>query len=111
MTSPPASLTAARPASRGRRRWGTSNSWNGCGSRSGSASSKGSPPTFDPLPFCVLSGRMSPLMQVFGNTGGIAQTNAFLVADEQAGEAVLFDAPNDTVAPLLDEVAQRGWTL
>jgi glyoxylase-like metal-dependent hydrolase (beta-lactamase superfamily II) len=50
-------------------------------------------------------------MQVLGNTGGIAHTNAYLVADEGTGEAVLFDAPNDTVAPLLDEAERRGWKL
>jgi len=43
------------------------------------------------------------------NTGGIAGTNCYLVADERAKEAVLFDAPNDTVAPLLDEAKRRGW--
>ena len=38
-------------------------------------------------------------------------TNCFLVADEAAGQAVLFDAPDHTVAPLLKEVASRGWKL
>jgi hydroxyacylglutathione hydrolase len=50
-------------------------------------------------------------MIILSNTGGIAATNAFLIADEASGEAVLFDAPNDTVAPLLDEAASRGWRL
>lgn len=45
------------------------------------------------------------------NTGGIAATNCFLIADEGSNQAVLFDAPNDTVAPLLDEVARRGFEL
>ncbi len=45
------------------------------------------------------------------NTGGIAATNCFVVADEVAKQAVLFDAPNDTVAPLLDDVARRGFDL
>jgi hydroxyacylglutathione hydrolase len=45
------------------------------------------------------------------NTGGIAATNCFLVADEPSKWAVLFDAPNDTVAPLLDEVTRRGFDL
>jgi hydroxyacylglutathione hydrolase len=52
---------------------------------------------------------MPLLMQVLSNTGGVAQTNAFLVADETSGQAVLFDAPNDTVEPLLDEATARGW--
>jgi hydroxyacylglutathione hydrolase len=54
---------------------------------------------------------MSGLMQVLGTTGGIAHTNAYLVGDDETGEAVLFDAPNDTVAPLLDEAERRGWKL
>ena len=45
------------------------------------------------------------------NTGGIAVTNCFLVADEASKQAVLFDAPNDTVGPVLDEVARRGLDL
>jgi glyoxylase-like metal-dependent hydrolase (beta-lactamase superfamily II) len=43
------------------------------------------------------------------NTGGIAATNSFLIADEAAGQAVIFDAPNDTVAPLLDLAEARNW--
>jgi hydroxyacylglutathione hydrolase len=43
------------------------------------------------------------------NTGGIAATNCYLIADELAKQAVLFDAPNDTAAPLLDEAKHRGW--
>lgn len=38
-------------------------------------------------------------------------TNCFLIAEEQSGEAVLFDAPDHTVEPLLDEVGRRGWKL
>jgi hydroxyacylglutathione hydrolase len=48
-------------------------------------------------------------MKIVSNTGGIAVTNSFLVADEQTKQAVLFDAPNDTVAPLLDEAQKQGW--
>ena len=50
-------------------------------------------------------------MQVLMNTGGIAQTNAFVIADEDAKQAVLFDAPDHTVAPMLDEIQRRGWNL
>jgi len=46
---------------------------------------------------------------VLMNTGGIATTNCFLVADEAAKQAVLFDAPDHTTAPLLDEAQRRGW--
>jgi glyoxylase-like metal-dependent hydrolase (beta-lactamase superfamily II) len=50
-------------------------------------------------------------MIVLTNTGGVAMTNCFLVADESAKQAVLFDAPDHTTEPLLDEVASRGWEL
>ncbi len=38
-------------------------------------------------------------------------TNAFVIADENAKQAVLFDAPDHTIAPFLDEVAKNGWEL
>src|SRR4051812_3622053 len=47
-------------------------------------------------------------MIVLMNTGGIAATNCFLIGDEAARVAVLFDAPDHTVAPLLDEASKRG---
>jgi glyoxylase-like metal-dependent hydrolase (beta-lactamase superfamily II) len=50
-------------------------------------------------------------MLVLTNTGGVAMTNAFLVADELEKKAVLFDAPDHTVDPLLDEAVNRGWEL
>lgn len=50
-------------------------------------------------------------IQVISNTGGVAMTNCFLVADEDAKQCVLFDAPDHTVAPLLDEIERRDWTL
>ena len=50
-------------------------------------------------------------MIVLTNTGGVAMTNCFLIADEVAREAVLFDAPDHTAEPLLKEVAARGWNL
>lgn len=46
---------------------------------------------------------------VLMNTGGVATTNCFLVADERAKQAVLFDAPDRTTGPLLEEAARRGW--
>src|SRR3954463_15875338 len=45
------------------------------------------------------------------NTGGIAVTNCFVIADEDAKQAVLFDAPDHTTEPLLDECKNRGWDL
>ncbi|HWH72132.1 MAG TPA: MBL fold metallo-hydrolase [Candidatus Sulfotelmatobacter sp.] len=50
-------------------------------------------------------------MIILTNTGGIAMTNCFLIADETAKQAVLFDAPDHTTEPLLNEVARRGWDL
>ncbi len=38
-------------------------------------------------------------------------TNCFLIADEAAKQAVLFDAPDHTVEPLLKEAKSRGWDL
>jgi hydroxyacylglutathione hydrolase len=57
------------------------------------------------------SGRYNAAMIVLTRSGGVAMTNCFLVADEAAGKAVLFDAPDHTVAPLLKEVTSRGWEL
>lgn len=45
------------------------------------------------------------------NSGGIATTNAYVVADEKAKVAVMFDCPDHTAAPLLDEIERRGWDL
>ena len=43
-------------------------------------------------------------MRIVSNTGGLAYTNCFLVIDDDSRQAVLFDAPDHTVAPLLDLV-------
>lgn len=48
-------------------------------------------------------------MKVLMNTGGIAQTNCYLVADEIAKVAVMFDAPDHTAGELLDEAEKAGW--
>jgi hydroxyacylglutathione hydrolase len=50
-------------------------------------------------------------MRVVTTSGGLAATNCFLIADEDSGQAVLFDAPDHTVGPVLDEVAKQGWDL
>lgn len=50
-------------------------------------------------------------MQVLMNSGGLAMSNCFVVADEVAKVAVLFDAPDHTTAEILDEVQRRGWDL
>src|SRR5213079_1131873 len=48
-------------------------------------------------------------MKILMNTGGIASTNGYLVADEQEKLAVVFDAPDHTISPLLDEAEKNGW--
>jgi hydroxyacylglutathione hydrolase len=47
-------------------------------------------------------------MIIAQSTGGIAATNCYLIGDEQTKYAVIFDAPDHTVAPLLDEAQKRG---
>jgi hydroxyacylglutathione hydrolase len=46
-------------------------------------------------------------MLLFSNTGGVAGTNAFLLADEDSRRAVIFDAPDHTLAPLLGEAEKQ----
>lgn len=48
-------------------------------------------------------------MKILSETGGVAMTNCFLIADETSGKAVLFDAPDHTVEPLLDKAARQKW--
>jgi hydroxyacylglutathione hydrolase len=48
-------------------------------------------------------------MQIVMNSGGLAGTNAYLMADEKTKQAVIFDAPDHTVQPLVDEAVRRGW--
>lgn len=48
-------------------------------------------------------------MHLLMNTGGIASTNCYLIADESSKQAVLFDTPDHTVAPLLDEAKRLGY--
>lgn len=50
-------------------------------------------------------------LEVLSRTGGVAATNAYLIANTDTGDAVLFDAPDHTVAPLLDEAERRTWRI
>jgi hydroxyacylglutathione hydrolase len=50
-------------------------------------------------------------MEILTNTGGLASTNCYLIVDDATGKAVLFDAPDHTVGPLLDEAKRRGYEL
>ena len=47
-------------------------------------------------------------MIIARNTGGIAATNAYLIGDGESKQAVIFDAPDNTLAPLLDVAQERG---
>jgi len=49
------------------------------------------------------------VMKILANMGGIAATNCYLIGDEVAKVSVLFDAPDHTVGPLLEEAKRRGW--
>ena len=48
-------------------------------------------------------------MKIISNTGGVFATTSYLVADEDAKQAVVFDAPDHTTAPLLDVAERNGW--
>lgn len=48
-------------------------------------------------------------MQIRTARGGLFSTNCYLVADEAAGDAVIFDAPDNTVGVLLDQARKSGW--
>lgn len=43
--------------------------------------------------------------------GGPVQTNAYLVADSETGDALVIDAPYETTAAIVAEAAKRGWTI
>jgi glyoxylase-like metal-dependent hydrolase (beta-lactamase superfamily II) len=50
-------------------------------------------------------------MKILMNTGGIAATNSFLVADEVEKKAVIFDAPDHTTWALLDAAQKESWEI
>lgn len=50
-------------------------------------------------------------MTILSNTGGVAETNCFVIADESTNDAVLFDAPDHTAGKMLDEIKRRNWNL
>jgi glyoxylase-like metal-dependent hydrolase (beta-lactamase superfamily II) len=47
-------------------------------------------------------------MKIIGNTGGVFATCSYLVLDEESKQGVIFDAPNDTTAPLLRAADDYG---
>jgi hydroxyacylglutathione hydrolase len=48
-------------------------------------------------------------MKIISNNGGMFATNSYLIADETTRQAVIFDAPDHTTGPLLDEAARNKW--
>lgn len=49
-------------------------------------------------------------MKIATAGGGIAATNSYVIADETTGQCVIFDAPDHTVQPLIDEIRKQNWT-
>lgn len=47
-------------------------------------------------------------MLILTNNGGVAMTNSFLIADGATRQAVIFDSPDHTTEPLLNQADQRG---
>ncbi len=50
-------------------------------------------------------------MKIHTNTGGLAATNAYLIADETTGDAAMVDAPQNTTAPLLNVARHNKWNI
>jgi hydroxyacylglutathione hydrolase len=48
-------------------------------------------------------------MKLFTNAGGLAETNAYLIADEASKIAAIIDAPQDTTESLLALAKQHGY--
>src|ERR1035437_2701823 len=50
-------------------------------------------------------------MKIHTNTGGLAETNCYLVVDQPSKIAALIDAPGDTTASLLGLAKQQGYDI
>jgi len=50
-------------------------------------------------------------LEIVTLVGGPIETNAYLVADSETGDALVIDAPHDTTPQIVDEAAKRGWTI
>ena len=50
-------------------------------------------------------------LEIVTIVGGPIQTNAYLVADTETGEALVIDAPHETAGEIVAEAARRGWTI
>jgi glyoxylase-like metal-dependent hydrolase (beta-lactamase superfamily II) len=50
-------------------------------------------------------------LEIVTFVGGPVDTNAYLVADTDTGEALVIDAPYGTAAAIAADAAQRGWSV
>lgn len=50
-------------------------------------------------------------LEIVAFPGGPAQTNAYLVADTETGDALVIDAPYETTGEIVAEAAKRGWRI
>jgi glyoxylase-like metal-dependent hydrolase (beta-lactamase superfamily II) len=50
-------------------------------------------------------------LEIIPFAGGPVETNAFLVADPETGDALVIDAPYETVDAIVAEAARRGWKI
>ena len=50
-------------------------------------------------------------LEILSFAGGPIETNAYLVADVDTGDALVIDAPHETTAAIVAEAAKRGWKI
>jgi len=50
-------------------------------------------------------------LEIVTIVGGPIQTNAYLVADTETGDALVIDAPHETASQIVEEATRRGWTI
>jgi hydroxyacylglutathione hydrolase len=50
-------------------------------------------------------------LEIVTIVGGPVQTNAYLVADTETGDALVIDAPHETASQIVEEAARRGWRI
>lgn len=50
-------------------------------------------------------------LEIVTFAGGPVETNAYLVADPETGDALVIDAPHETTAAIVAEAAARGWRI
>jgi glyoxylase-like metal-dependent hydrolase (beta-lactamase superfamily II) len=50
-------------------------------------------------------------VEIVSFVGGPVETNAYLVADPDSGDAIVIDAPHETATAVVAEAARRGWKI